>query len=344
MMEEEKSEDLVRDVKLVKDGSVSGEVRPMGELTPRDHDVTKKSKYALISIISNTSLIILKLIAGVLTGSIAIISEAVHSFLDLLAAFMTWVAVRFSEHPPDLDHPFGHGKAENLASLFEAILIIVGGLYIVKEAIEGLMGHHELPSLTAGILVMFFSSAVNYMVSRFLFKKGKATNSPALVADAWHLRTDVYTSLGIMVALLVIQLGKLINPDWNLDFIDSVAALVVSFFIIKTGWSLSWEAINNLLDHSLDQEEVRCIEDQIAQFAPKILGYRQLRTRRSGPFHIIVVDLFVDGRLSVYEAHTLGDEVSYKIESIYPQANITFHLEPVSPGDTCEFMPREVSH
>ncbi|MDR2339474.1 MAG: cation diffusion facilitator family transporter [Deltaproteobacteria bacterium] len=297
------------------------------------------SKYALFSIASNATLIILKLIAGALTGSIAIISEAVHSFLDLLASFMTWVAVRFSEHPPDLDHPFGHGKAENLASLFEALLIIAGGLYIVKEAIEGLMGDRHLPSLTAGILVMFLSSAVNLVVSAILFRKGKENGSPALVADAWHLRTDVYTSAGIMLALLVIHVGKLIDPALDLGFIDSAAALVVSFFILKTGWTLAWEAITNLLDHSLGDDELRMIEDHIARFAPKILGYRRLRTRRSGPFQIIVVDLFVDGGLSVWEAHELGNTVVLGIKKHYPHADITFHLEPVTAGDTCEIDP-----
>jgi cation diffusion facilitator family transporter len=292
-----------------------------------------------LSIASNSALIVLKLIAGALTGSIAIISEAVHSFLDLLAAFMTWAAVRLSENPPDLDHPFGHGKAENLASLFEALLIAAGGIYIVKESIEGLMGKRELPSLTAGILVMFFSSAVNFMVSRALFKKGKASHSPALVADAWHLRTDVYTSAGIMAALLVIHVGRLINPAWNLDFIDSAAALVVSFFILKTAWTLAWEAATNLLDHSLTAEELRLIEDHLARFAPKILGYRRLRTRRSGPFQIIVVDLFVDGSLSVWEAHELGRQASLGIKTHYPQADITFHLEPVTAGETCEIDP-----
>jgi cation diffusion facilitator family transporter len=252
---------------------------------------------------------------------------------------MTWVALRYSEHPPDMDHPFGHGKAENLASLFEALLIIAGGLYIVKEAISGLMGERELPSLTAGIIVMFLSSAVNYVVSHELFKKGKETSSPALVADAWHLRTDVYTSLGIMAALLVIHLGRIAAPSLDLDFVDSAAALVVSFFILKTGWTLSWDAINNLLDHALSKGELRFIEDHIAQFAPMILGYRKLRTRRSGPFRIIVVDLLVDGRLSVREAHALGKKVSVAIKEHYPEADITFHLEPVTAGDTCELPP-----
>jgi cation diffusion facilitator family transporter len=296
-------------------------------------------KYALLSIVSNASLIVLKLLAGLLTGSVAIISEAAHSCLDLLAAFMTWTALRFSQHPPDRDHPFGHGKAENLASLFEALLIVAGGLYIVKEAVEALMGERELPSLSAGAAVMFLSSVVNFLVSRFLFKKGELLGSPALVADAWHLRADVYSSLGITGALLVIQAGAWINPAWNLDFIDSAAALVVSFFILKTGWTLAREAATNLLDHSLAQEELRLIEDRIATRAPGVRGYRRLRTRRSGPFRMIAVELLVDGSLSLWEAHDLGQKVADDIRESYPRADVTFHLEPVHPGPFCEFRP-----
>ncbi|MDR2354409.1 MAG: cation diffusion facilitator family transporter, partial [Deltaproteobacteria bacterium] len=122
----------------------------------------KSSRYALLSIFSNLTLIILKLLCGFITGSIAIISEAFHSLLDLLAAFLTFSAVKISEHPPDADHPFGHGKAENLAALFEALLIIFGGLFVVREAILGLIHGVELPSVTLGIYVMFFSSLVNY--------------------------------------------------------------------------------------------------------------------------------------------------------------------------------------
>jgi cation diffusion facilitator family transporter len=288
-----------------------------------------KSRFALISIFSNSSLIALKLVAGVLTGSVAIISEAVHSFLDLLASFMTFAAVKFSEHPPDLDHPFGHGKIENIAALFEALLIVIGGLYIVREAVLGLIHGRELPSLTVGLAVMFFSSAVNYVVSAILFRVGKRTSSPALIADAWHLRTDVLTSFGIFAALLIIEVGSHINPNLDLDFIDSAAAMVVSFFIIKTGWTLGWEAVSNLVDHSLTPEEIKLIEEHIEEFKPAIKGYRKLRSRRSGPFQIVVVDLYVDGDLKVSEAHALGDQVVTGIKEHYPSADITFHLEPV---------------
>ncbi|MDR2461049.1 MAG: cation diffusion facilitator family transporter [Deltaproteobacteria bacterium] len=289
----------------------------------------KNSHYAFFSILSNSTLIVLKLVAGIITGSVAIISEAVHSCLDLLASFLTFLAVKYSDTPPDPDHPFGHGKVENLAALFEGILIIVGGLYIVKEAIEGLMEGHKLPSLTIGLAVMFVSSLVNFLVSRILFKAGKRTGSPALVADGWHLRTDVMTSLGIFGALLIIHLGNLINPAWKLDFIDSVAAMVVSFFIIKTGWALARDAVSTLVDHSLTKEELTLIREHIAQFAPRIKGYRKLRSRRSGPFQIVVVDLLVDGSLSVDEAHSLGMQVVSGIQEHFPKADITFHLEPV---------------
>jgi cation diffusion facilitator family transporter len=278
---------------------------------------------------SNATLIVLKLLCGIFTGSVAIISEAVHSLLDLMASFLTFSAVRVSEHPPDADHPFGHGKAENLAALLEAILIVAGGLYIVREAIMGLIRGVELPNVALGVYVMFFSSLVNFFISRTLFRVGKKTNSPALMADGWHLRTDVYTSLSIMAALLAIHLGSLINPAWELDFIDSVAALVVSFFIVKTGWTLGWNAAANLIDHSLSPEELALIREHIEEFAPKIQGYRRLRTRRAGPFQIVEVDLLVDGRLPVSEAHAIGEKVVLGIQEHYPKADITFHLEPV---------------
>ncbi|MDR2349310.1 MAG: cation diffusion facilitator family transporter [Deltaproteobacteria bacterium] len=302
----------------------------MSEPAPANHGA--KSRYAVLSVVSNSCLIALKLVAGLATGSVAILSEAAHSFLDLLASFLTLIAVRFSAHPPDADHPFGHGKVENVSALFEALLIIAGGLYIVKEAVEGLVGGRELPSLSLGLAVMLFSSIVNHVVSKVLFSVGKKTGSPALVADAWHLKTDVMTSFGIFLALLVISLGKLVEPGLDLDFVDSVAALVVSFFIIKTGWTLASEAVSNLIDHSLSPAELKLIEEHIAGFAPAVKGYRRLRSRRSGPFQIVAVDLLVDASLSVGEAHGLGVKVAEAVREHYPRADVTFHLEPV-PSD-----------
>ncbi|MDR1038797.1 MAG: cation diffusion facilitator family transporter [Deltaproteobacteria bacterium] len=301
-------------------------------------DTRAKSRCALLSVISNSALIVLKLAAGIATGSIAVISEAVHSFLDLLAAFMTFAAVRVSGVPPDQDHPFGHGKAENLAALFEAILIIGGGLYIVREAILGLAGGRGLPSAGPGVAVMIISSLVNFFVSRHLFATGRKYASPALVTDAWHLMTDVYTSLGIFGALLAIHVARLIDPALDLGFLDPLAAMCVSFFIIRTGWTLARDALANLVDRSLPDEDLEAIAESIRECAPSIRGYRRLRTRRSGPSQIVVVDLLVDGRMSVSDAHASGEEVSRSLARRFPRADVTFHLEPLDgpaagPGD-----------
>jgi cation diffusion facilitator family transporter len=288
-----------------------------------------KTQCASLSIISNSFLIILKLGAGLLTGSVAIISEATHSFLDLMAAFLAWWAVRLSDAPPDFDHPFGHGKTENLAALFEAILIVVGGLYIVYQSVLGLIKGQELPVLKVGLLVMLISTVVNYFISRRLFRIGKKEDSPALLADAWHLRTDVYTSFGIFLALSVIELGKFVNSQWNLSFIDPICALIVAILIIKAGSTLGWKASTNLIDQSLTPVELQLFEEHIRELSPKVHGYRRLRTRRSGPFRIVLVDLVVDGRLSVFEAHALGARVVAGIKEHFPKADVTFHLEPI---------------
>jgi cation diffusion facilitator family transporter len=295
-----------------------------------------KIRCATLSIVSNSLLIGLKLAAGIATGSVAIISEAIHSFLDLMAAFMAWAAVRVSDSPPDYDHPFGHGRTENLAALFEALLIVAGGVMIIWESISGLKEGKVLPSLKVGLLVMLASSVVNFFISRKLFQVGRRLSSPALEADAWHLRTDVYTSLGIFLALAVIELGRIAAPSLNLDFIDPVAAIAVAILIIKTGVTLGWEAASILADNRLSPKEILLIAEHIEAFYPGILSYRRLRTRRSGPFRFVTVDLVVDGNRTVSEAHQMGVEVVKSICRHFPGADVTFHLEPRGHEDEPE--------
>ncbi|MDR0549592.1 MAG: cation diffusion facilitator family transporter [Deltaproteobacteria bacterium] len=290
----------------------------------------EKKKAATLSIYSNSGLIIVKLIAGFMTGSVAIISEAVHSFLDLMAAMMAWGAVRISENPPDFEHPYGHGKTENISALFEAILIVVGGAFILKEAIFGLIEPRELPSLKAGVAVMFLSTLVNYLISRRLFQIGQKSGSEALTADAWHLRTDVYASLGVFLALAAIEIGRLIAPSVNLAFVDSAVAGLVSLLILKTGLTLGWDASKGLVDHSLPAEDQRIVVDCLRELYPSIRGFRSLKTRRSGPYRLILVDILVDGELTVNQAHGLGVQFSLKVAQRLPKTEVTFHLEPVN--------------
>ena len=294
----------------------------------KENNDRSKSKAALLSIISNTFLVLLKLLAGIATGSVAIISEALHSGLDLVASLITYVAIKISNKPADHEHPFGHGKAENLAALFEALLIVGAGLAIVWQSILSIINPEPLPGLGWGVLVMFISSTVNFFISNYLFKVGKKTCSSALLADGWHLRTDVYTSLGVCLGLGIITVGNFIWPDVALDIIDPICALAVAILILKTGFLLTWESIAHLIDRSLSEEDLQIIEDLINQFVPEIKGFSALQTRQAGPYRFITVNLDVDGTLSVEKAHELGHKVSEAVCAEFPETYFTFHLEP----------------
>jgi cation diffusion facilitator family transporter len=318
-----------------------GEGPPLEGPSPGESPaLTEKKRAAVLSIASNSGLIALKLVAGVLTGSVAIVSEAVHSFLDLMAAMMAWGAVRVSESPPDFEHPYGHGKTENVSALFEAILIVAGGAFILKEAIEGLIKGRALESLQAGIAVMLVSTAVNYYISRRLFLVGQKSSSEALTADAWHLRTDVYASFGVFLALATIEAGRLIDPAVNLAFVDSAVAGLVALVIVKTGLSLGWDAAQGLLDHSLPLKEQAVVVKILQEFYPEILGFRSLRTRRSGPYRLVLVDILVVGDISVAKAHEVGVRFARTVSARLPKTKTTFHLEPIAHPSPDEPAPR----
>ena len=287
----------------------------------------EKSGAAMISIISNTSLVLLKLAAGFVTGSVAILSEAVHSGMDLAASLMAYVSVKVAERPADQGHPFGHGKAENLAALFEGLLILAAGGLVAWKAAGGLMTPEPLPDLGLGAAVMLISAVVNIMVSRHLFKVGQRTESAALVADAWHLRTDVYTSLGVFAALGGIMLGAHFSPNLDLHILDPLCALLVALMILKAGVKLSWEAVGQLLDCSLTVDELGLILSHIQARSPEIKGY-SVMSRRSGSCRYIYMILHVDGAMPVEEGHKLGEEVVEGIREHFPDSQITFHLEP----------------
>ncbi|MDR1920761.1 MAG: cation diffusion facilitator family transporter [Candidatus Adiutrix sp.] len=288
----------------------------------------EKSGAAMISIISNTCLTLLKLVAGLLTGSVAIVSEAVHSGMDLAAAIMAYISVRVAERPADAGHPFGHGKAEHLAALFEGLLIVAAGALIIRQAVIGFTSPEFLPALGWGVLVMLASAIVNILVSRFLFQVGARTESAALIADAWHLRTDVYTSMGVFAALGLIMLGRRLAPETGLDFLDPLCAGLVALMILKTGVKLTCEAVSYLLDRSLSREELILIKKHIEMYAPCIVGYGDIKTRRSGSCRLVFMELIVDGAMSVEEAHAMGEHVAESIRDHFPDSQISFHLEP----------------
>lgn len=291
----------------------------------------RKSSVALLSVMSNATLVAGKLVVGLLIGSVSVISEAIHSGVDLLASIIALFAVRTSGKPADREHPFGHGKIENISGTVEALLIFVAAGWIIFEAVKKLQHHEPLDAPAWGIGMMFISAIANMLVSRQLFKVGKETDSMALQADAWHLRTDVWTSFGVMSGLVIILLGKWLAPGVNLDWVDPVAAIAVALLIIHAAWELTITSGRDLLDVSLPQDEEAWIHAFIFQPHPHLRGIHRLRTRKSGAQRFVEFHLIVDKSLSVEDAHQITDDMTAGIRTQYPDCQVTIHVEPCDP-------------
>lgn len=297
-----------------------------------------KSSVALLSIISNSTLTLLKVAVGIMIGSVSIISEAIHSGVDLLAALIAWFAVKTSDKPADADHPFGHGKYENISGTVEALLIFFAALLIIFEASEKII-HYTKPIDSAGwgVGIMLASSLTNYFVSKRLYRVGRITDSIALQADGVHLRTDVYTSLGVMTGMAVICVGKYLLPNINLQWVDPAAAIAVAGLIIKAAYNLTRESARDLLDVSLPANEEEWISEYIASLGDTIRGFHHLRTRKSGSQRFIQFHLLVRSDMSVDESHNLNDKIVAAIKEHYPECNVTIHIEPCKGNctDSC---------
>jgi cation diffusion facilitator family transporter len=290
----------------------------------------RKEKVALLSIVSNTTLVILKLIVGLWIGSVSVISEAIHSGIDLIAAVIAFFSVKTSSLPADGRHPFGHGKIENISGTIEALLIFVAALWIIWEAIRKLIDPQPVETIGWGVIVMVISAAANTAVARMLFKIGKETDSVALIADGWHLRTDVYTSVGVTVSLAVIWGGELLFPGSHFHWLDPVAAIGVAGLILKAAWDLTRQSAGGLMDETLPPDEEEEIRRLICSQQPSVHGFHQLRTRKAGHFRFIEVHIQVEGKMSVEAAHTLNQDLVRQIKRRFRQATVTVHTEPCS--------------
>ncbi len=282
----------------------------------------RKVVAARLSIISNAILVLLKLIVGIWSGSISVLSEAFHSASDLVASGIALIAVRISDTPPDERHPYGHGKAESLSGLAEALLIFVAAGYIIYEAIIKLLQPHHSPhaSVTLGIVLMGGSGLTNFFLSRYLFRVAKETDSMALKADAAHIRTDVLTSVGVFIGLLVVRFTE------N-NIFDPLTALGVALLILKTTWNLANDALHLLLDERLpDGEEAKIRE--ILETEPYVLGYHKLRTRKSGTYRYADVHVQIDDNSTLVEAHDITEAIEDRIREALPAMQVSIHIEP----------------
>jgi cation diffusion facilitator family transporter len=290
--------------------------------------VRRKINIALLSVISNVALMVMKLAVGFAIGSVAIISEGIHSGMDLLAAFIALFSVKKSSQPADRSHPFGHGKVENISGTIEAVLIFLAAGWIIYEAVRKIIHPMPLKIFGWGIGVMLFSAMVNTVVSRSLFKVGKETDSVALLADAWHLRTDVYTSAGVMVSLILIWMGETVFKGIHFDWLDPVAAIAVALLIIKAAYDLTIKSARDLLDVRLPEDEEYWILELIKSHGKNIHGFHDLRTRKAGGFRFVEFHIKVDPEMTVEDSHRITEQIADAIEKQFPGTSVTIHTEP----------------
>ena len=289
-----------------------------------------KTRTAALSITSNSALILLKVIAGTITGSVALLTEAVHSSIDLVASVVAFFSVRKAGEPADESHRYGHERFENLAAAIEGILILVGSAVIVFEAIRRLIGHGQVRTVGLGIAVVAISIVVNLVVSAKISRTARSADSAALQGDATHLRTDAMTSAGVLVALVLI---KLTGAQW----LDPAVALAVAALIVFTGVRLLLRSSRVLVDEALPTEEVGEIRDAIAEFAAEgVVGYHELRTRRAGSRRYVDMHLQFRAGTSLEDAHRIAHQLQDLIGRRLKGADVLIHLEPqdrVRPGE-----------
>ena len=294
--------------------------------------IRTKSGAATLSVVSNSILIALKVAVGAITGSIAIITEAAHSLIDLLASVITLTSVRKADEPADVDHPYGHQKLENLAAQIEGMLILVGAAVIIYEATRRLVVGAKIDTVGLGIAVMAVSALANFAISSFLGRQARRLDSPALAGDAAHLRTDAYTSIGVLGGLLLVVLT-------GAAAFDAITALVVAVVIVVSGLRIITSSSRVLVDEALPPAELDRIEAAIAASRPpEMAGYHKLRARRAGSRRY--VDLHVQFRsgTSLERAHELAHQMRGAIESELPAADVLIHVEPeesvLAPGES----------
>lgn len=293
-----------------------------------------KIRAAGVSITTAVSLATIKLIIALASGSMAILASAVDSLLDILMSGVNFMAIRHAEQPADECHPFGHGKYETMATLFQALVITASGCFIIFESARRLLNGIELQKLDLGVIVLAISALVSWLVARYLKKVAKATDSSALEADSLHFSMDIYTNLALVVGLILIR--------WfNIPWLDPALSMLVGVYIISEAIKLVRHSMGDVLDQELPAELQQEIRNLIEKHQGNLGSYHDLRTRRAGSRKIMDFHLEVCKHMSVEDAHDIADMLEKKIEKAIIGADVTIHIEPcaeaVCPGvNQCE--------
>jgi len=281
----------------------------------------RASRAAVVPVISNATVLVLKLVVGLITGSIAVLSDAVDSAEDIGASSFDLWSVRLSAKPADIEHPYGHGKAEGVAAAAEAILIGAGGLFIFYQALRRLVAGEAEIDVGLGIIAMTITAAVNLGVALYVSRAAKATGSIALAAGTRHLLTNLAQAAAVIIALVLVGLtGKR-------EF-DAAIALVLSGFLVFSAVRIGIGASYQIMDVRLPQSEEDLILETILRYSEDVRGFHKLRTRRSGRQRYVELHLIVDAGKSVREMHAICDRIEKEIIEALPGAEVTIHVEP----------------
>lgn len=281
--------------------------------------VKEKKKVAFISVIAAVFLTGFKLLIGLLTGSLGILSEALHSALDLVAAVITYFSVKISDKPADDEHNYGHGKIENLSALIETFLLLITCVWIIYEAVDRIVNKNTHIEVTKWSYVVVISSIIiDINRSQMLSKAAKKHNSQALEADALHFSTDIWSSVVVLFGLIGAQLG--------LHLADSVAAIAVALIVLFVSYRLGKRAIDVLLDSA--PKESKNIVNQVLVKYPEVKRFHQVKIRTSGADTFIKFNIHVDPLISLKETHELCDKIEQEIKDLIPRSEVFIHAEP----------------
>ena len=282
--------------------------------------MNRNTRAASISVASNIFLLVLKLIVGLITNSVSVLSAAADSLNDLTASTIAFFSVRASAMPADAEHPYGHGKIENISMALQALLIFAAAVYVIREAIQKILFPKPIEAPVLAVIVMGITAILNYFVSKYLLSVADETDSAAIRADAYHLTTDVWTSISVIVGLSIVYIT-------DIQIIDPIIALFIAAAILRVAYRLSHDAIIILLDVRLPEAELKQLE-QIVMTTPRIVGFHQFRTRRAGPCREVDYHLIVPANMPVVEAHTIAEYIENKMRESFPNTTVVTHIEP----------------
>jgi cation diffusion facilitator family transporter len=281
----------------------------------------KKLSTALLSIVVAILLIAIKLVFGIITNSVSILASAADSFLDFTSSSVNYFSIRKSEKPPDEDHRFGHGKAEGLAGLFQCFVIGLSALYLIYLSIEKITHGSALRELDLGIGVMVFTILVSFAIARYIKNVSKQTDSIALSADSLHYHVDVYTNIGVILALFIVKFT-------GLTLADPIMSILIALMILWSAKDIVIQSVNVLMDKELPDEFVSKIEHIIINHSDEVRSFHKLRTRHAGSIKFIEFHVVLNHKLTFVQSHELAEDIIKEIEAVIPNSEVTVHVDP----------------